>query len=94
MKQIKFGEYAGPDFGMVTKISDQEVELHELVAGLWGEGLSDLARYIFKARVGTKMKYITNDIIVAWLCFAGVAITHAEENLANSIEAVSCCKDR
>lgn len=38
------------------------------------------------------MKYITNILVVAWLCFAGVAITHAEENLANSIEAVSVAR--
>lgn len=45
VKQIKVGEYAGLDFGMVTKISDQEVELHELVqdsAGEWSERLSTL----------------------------------------------------
>jgi len=45
VKQIKVGDYVGLDFGMVTKISDKEVELRELIqdsAGDWSERKSSL----------------------------------------------------
>ncbi|KAB2922482.1 MAG: pilus assembly protein PilP [Dechloromonas sp.] len=45
VKQIKVGDYIGLDFGMVTKISDKEVELRELIqdsAGDWSERTSSL----------------------------------------------------
>ena len=31
VKQVKVGDYMGLDFGMVTKVTDQEVELRELI---------------------------------------------------------------
>jgi len=40
VKQIKVGDYIGLDFGMVTRITDKEVELRELIqdsAGDWSE---------------------------------------------------------
>jgi len=45
IKQIKVGDYIGLDFGMVTKITDKEVELRELIqdsAGDWSERKSSL----------------------------------------------------
>jgi type IV pilus assembly protein PilP len=45
VKQVKVGEYLGLDFGMVTKISDAEVKLRELIqdsAGDWSERESSL----------------------------------------------------
>ena len=45
VKQVKVGEYIGLDFGMVTKITEQEVELRELIqdsAGDWSERQSSL----------------------------------------------------
>lgn len=45
VKQIKVGDYIGLDFGMVTKISDKEIELRELIqdsAGDWSERKSSL----------------------------------------------------
>ena len=45
VKQIKVGDYAGLDFGMVTKITDKEVVLRELIqdsAGDWSERTSYL----------------------------------------------------
>lgn len=45
VKQVKVGEYIGLDFGMVTKITDQELELRELIqdsAGDWSERKSSL----------------------------------------------------
>lgn len=45
VKQVKVGEYIGLDFGMVTKITEQEVILRELVqdsAGDWSERQSSL----------------------------------------------------
>jgi len=45
VKQVKVGDYIGLDFGMVTKISDKEVELRELIqdsAGDWSERKSSL----------------------------------------------------
>lgn len=45
VKQVKVGDYMGLDFGMVTKVSDQEVELRELIqdsAGDWSERKSSL----------------------------------------------------
>ena len=45
VKQVKLGDYIGLDFGMVTKISDKEIELRELVqdaAGDWSERKSSL----------------------------------------------------
>jgi len=45
VKQIKMGDYIGLDFGMVTQISDKEVELRELIqdsAGDWSERKSSL----------------------------------------------------
>lgn len=45
VKQLKLGDYIGLDFGMVTKISDKEVELRELIqdsAGDWSERKSSL----------------------------------------------------
>ncbi|RIX48577.1 MAG: pilus assembly protein PilP [Rhodocyclales bacterium GT-UBC] len=45
VKQIKVGDYVGFDFGMVTKITDKEVELRELIqdsAGDWSERKSSL----------------------------------------------------
>lgn len=40
VKQLKVGEYVGLDFGMVTRITDKEVVLRELIqdsAGEWSE---------------------------------------------------------
>ncbi len=45
VKQIKVGEYMGLDFGMVTKITETEVQLRELIedsAGDWSERKSSL----------------------------------------------------
>jgi type IV pilus assembly protein PilP len=45
VKQVKVGEYIGLDFGMVTKITEQEVTLRELIqdsAGDWSERQSSL----------------------------------------------------
>ncbi|NJD24415.1 MAG: pilus assembly protein PilP [Betaproteobacteria bacterium] len=45
VKQVKVGDYLGLDFGMVTKIGDQEVVLRELIqdsAGDWSERTSSL----------------------------------------------------
>lgn len=45
VKQIKVGDYMGLDFGMVTHISDTEVQLRELIqdsAGDWSERKSSL----------------------------------------------------
>lgn len=45
IKQVKVGDYVGLDFGMVTKITDKEVELRELIqdsAGDWSERTSSL----------------------------------------------------
>lgn len=45
VKQVKVGEYMGLDFGMVTRITDTEVTLRELVqdsAGDWSERSSSL----------------------------------------------------
>jgi type IV pilus assembly protein PilP len=45
VKQIKVGDYIGLDFGMVTKITDKEIELRELIqdsAGDWSERKSSL----------------------------------------------------
>ncbi|PKO86365.1 MAG: pilus assembly protein PilP [Betaproteobacteria bacterium HGW-Betaproteobacteria-12] len=45
VKQIKVGDYIGLDFGMVTRITDKEVELRELIqdsAGDWSERTSSL----------------------------------------------------
>lgn len=45
VKQIKVGDYIGLDFGMVTKITDKDIELRELIqdsAGDWSERKSSL----------------------------------------------------
>lgn len=45
VKQVKVGDYMGFDFGMVTKITETEVTLRELVqdsAGDWSERTSSL----------------------------------------------------
>ncbi|MGE5472413.1 MAG: pilus assembly protein PilP [Bacteroidota bacterium] len=45
VKQVKVGDYIGLDFGMVTKITDKDLELRELVqdsAGDWSERKSSL----------------------------------------------------
>ena len=45
VKQVKVGEYIGLDFGMVTRITDREVQLRELIqdsAGDWTERKSSL----------------------------------------------------
>jgi type IV pilus assembly protein PilP len=45
VKQVKVGDYIGLDFGMVTQISDTEVQLRELIqdsAGDWTERKSSL----------------------------------------------------
>ena len=45
VKQVKVGEYVGLDFGMVTRITDKEVVLRELIqdsAGDWSERTSSL----------------------------------------------------
>lgn len=45
VKQVKVGEYVGLDFGMVTQITENEVQLRELVqdsAGDWSERKSSL----------------------------------------------------
>lgn len=45
IKQVKVGEYLGLDFGMVTRITETEVSLRELVqdsAGDWSERTSSL----------------------------------------------------
>jgi len=45
VKQVRVGDYMGLDFGMVTQISDTEVQLRELIqdsAGDWTERKSSL----------------------------------------------------
>lgn len=45
VKQIKVGDYIGLDFGMVTQVSDTEIQLRELIqdsAGDWTERKSSL----------------------------------------------------
>lgn len=45
VKQVKVGDYMGLDFGMVTQVSDTEVQLRELIqdsAGDWSERKSSL----------------------------------------------------
>lgn len=45
VKQVKVGDYLGLDFGMVTQITDTEVQLRELIqdsAGDWSERKSSL----------------------------------------------------
>ena len=45
VKQVRVGDYIGLDFGMVTKVSDKEIELRELIqdsAGDWSERKSSL----------------------------------------------------
>ncbi|MCL2524731.1 MAG: pilus assembly protein PilP [Betaproteobacteria bacterium] len=45
IKQIRAGDYLGLDFGMVTRITDKEIQLRELIqdsAGDWGERESSL----------------------------------------------------
>lgn len=45
VKQVKVGDYMGLDFGLVTRISETEVQLRELVqdsAGDWSERKSSL----------------------------------------------------
>lgn len=45
VKQVKVGGYVGLDFGMVTKITETEIELRELIqdsAGDWSERISSL----------------------------------------------------
>lgn len=45
VKQVKVGDYIGLDFGMVTQVSDTEVQMRELIqdsAGDWAERKSSL----------------------------------------------------
>ena len=45
IKQVKVGDYMGLDFGMVTQITETEVQLRELIqdsAGDWTERKSSL----------------------------------------------------
>lgn len=45
VKQVKVGDYIGLDFGMITQITDTEVQLRELIqdsAGDWSERKSSL----------------------------------------------------
>ena len=45
VKQVKVGDYMGLDFGMVTQVSDTEVQVRELIqdsAGDWSERKSSL----------------------------------------------------
>jgi type IV pilus assembly protein PilP len=45
IKQVKVGDYIGLDFGAVTKITDKEIEVRELIqdsAGDWSERSSSL----------------------------------------------------
>lgn len=45
VKQVKTGDYIGLDFGMVTKVTETEIELRELIqdsAGEWSERKSSL----------------------------------------------------
>lgn len=45
VKQVRVGDYIGLDFGMVTKITDKDIELRELIqdsAGDWSERKSSL----------------------------------------------------
>ncbi len=45
VKQVKVGDYIGLDFGMVTQVTDTEVQLRELIqdsAGDWSERKSSL----------------------------------------------------
>jgi len=45
VKQVKVGDYMGLDFGMVTQVTDTEVQLRELIqdsAGDWSERKSSL----------------------------------------------------
>ena len=54
VKQVKVGDYLGLDFGMVTKISETEVQLRELIqdsAGDWSERKSAL---LLQGKEGSK----------------------------------------
>jgi type IV pilus assembly protein PilP len=54
VKQVKVGDYIGLDFGMVTRVTDKEVELRELIqdsAGDWSERKSSL---ILQSKEGSK----------------------------------------
>ena len=45
VKQVKVGDYLGLDFGLVTRITDSEIQLRELIqdsAGEWSERKSSL----------------------------------------------------
>jgi type IV pilus assembly protein PilP len=45
VKQVGVGEYVGLDFGMITQITENEVQLRELIqdsAGDWSERKSSL----------------------------------------------------
>ncbi len=45
VKQVKVGDYMGLDFGVVTKVSENEIQLRELIqdsAGDWSERKSSL----------------------------------------------------
>jgi type IV pilus assembly protein PilP len=45
VKQVKVGDYMGLDFGVVTKVSENEIQLRELIQDLrgdWSERKSSL----------------------------------------------------
>ncbi len=51
--QVKIGNYMGQDFGIITNITDSEVQLRELVqdsSGVWGERTSALELQVQEAR--------------------------------------------
>jgi hypothetical protein len=50
VKQVKVGDYIGLDFGMVTQISDTEVQLRELIQDSAGDWTSARVRSICRAR--------------------------------------------
>lgn len=54
VKQVKVGDYVGLDFGVVTQITDMEVQLRELIqdsAGDWSERKSSL---LLQSKEGSK----------------------------------------
>ncbi len=54
VKQVKVGDYIGLDFGVITKITEQEIEIREVVedsSGDWSERMNTLQ---LQAKEGSK----------------------------------------
>lgn len=54
VKQVKVGDYVGLDFGVITKITEQEIEIREVVedsSGDWSERMNTLQ---LQAKEGSK----------------------------------------